>query len=80
MSYLNGEQAGESARLERIPPEKRCYCGWYDLGDCPNCPPGRTCADKLALRCKHPECRNYPPANKPDEPIIHTMNCPTRKL
>lgn len=30
-----------------IPPEQRCYCGWWLVGDCPHCPKDRTCADKL---------------------------------
>ena len=36
--------------LAEIPPDQRCYCGWYRLGMCPHCPPGRTCADKLRDR------------------------------
>lgn len=46
--YLNSDQLAEMDRLDRIPPEQRCYCGWYDIGKCPHCPVGKTCADKLA--------------------------------
>ena len=29
---------------------QRCYCGWHKLGECPHCPAGKTCADKLRDR------------------------------
>ena len=45
--YLNDDQRGEMERLSEIPPELRCYCGWYELGQCPHCPAGKTCAEKL---------------------------------
>jgi len=30
-----------------IPPEQRCYCGWWLAGECPHCPKDKTCADKM---------------------------------
>jgi hypothetical protein len=75
MSYFNSEQRGEMDRLSRIPPDRLCYCGWYDLGDCPSCPPGRTAAHKIALRCPDTNCHNHPPADKPDAPITHNIAC-----
>lgn len=35
------------AELCSISPERRCYCGWWLLGECPHCPKDRTCADKV---------------------------------
>lgn len=48
--YLNSEQRDYMKSLDRIPPERKCYCGWYELGQCPNCPKDKTCADKLRER------------------------------
>lgn len=47
MSYFNEDQQSWIRYLATVPPEKRCYCGWYHLGECSNCPPNKTCADKM---------------------------------
>jgi hypothetical protein len=47
---FNPYQEGYMRDLMEIPAEKRCYCGWHLLGECPHCPACRTCADKLADR------------------------------
>ena len=47
---FNKEQLEHAEYLGTIPPEKRCWCGWFLLGKCPNCKPGLTLADKLAER------------------------------
>ena len=49
MSYFNAYQEGYISSLREQPPEKLCWCGWFLLGECEaNCPPGKTCADRLA--------------------------------
>lgn len=50
MSYFNSEQEDYMRELAEIPPEQRCYCGWYRLGQCPHCPKDKTCADKLKMQ------------------------------
>lgn len=57
MSYFNADQEAHMDYIATIPPEERCYCGWYDapgaayrLGQCTHCPKDKTCADKLAER------------------------------
>ena len=58
MSYFNEDQIAHMDYIASIPPQLRCWCGWYDafgqpykLGKCPNgCPKDKTCADKLAER------------------------------
>lgn len=47
---FNQYQSAYMRELEQIPPEQKCYCGWYRLGKCPHCPPNKTCADKLRDR------------------------------
>lgn len=47
---LNSDQRAYSEYIETIPFEQRCYCGWYRLGECPHCPKGKTCADKVRDR------------------------------
>lgn len=44
---FNDDQMDYMRALAEIPPHLKCYCGWYLLGECPHCPPNRTCADKL---------------------------------
>ena len=75
MSYFNDDQLEAWHALERIPPEQRCWCGWERLGECRQCPPGKTCADKMAAWC--PECRSAP---TPDgaRPITHRVGCSLR--
>ena len=68
---FNEEQREHMKWLASIPPEKRCWCGWYRLGTCPHCPEGRTGAEKLAR--KQP-CCGYTPA-APDGPDGHYFGC-----
>lgn len=59
---FNEHQRGHMAYLATIPPEAKCWCGWYPLGECYHCNremPGKTSADKMAVWC--PECRTVPP-------------------
>lgn len=44
---FNKYQLEYMQELEAILPHLKCYCGWYRLGECPHCPAGKTCADKL---------------------------------
>lgn len=69
---FNKEQQSYMNYLARTAPEKKCWCGWYRLGECPNCPPGKSSADKIAVWC--PECRSSP---SPDlsRPITHSIGC-----
>jgi len=71
MSFLNPYQEAHVADLARIKPENKCYCGWYNLGECPSCPPSKTCADKMKARCKY--CGNSPPPEGGE--ITHIINC-----
>jgi hypothetical protein len=66
---FNEHQKGHMRYLAGIPPEKKCWCGWYPLGECPHCPPGKTSADKMAIWC--PECRTVPPH--------HVIGCSRRQ-
>lgn len=34
---FNSEQEEHMRYLATLPPEKKCKCGWYERGDCPNC-------------------------------------------
>lgn len=72
MSYFNSDQQDYMRSLAAIPPERKCWCGWYTLGDCPHCPPGKTAADKIAAWC--PECHNAPPPDGSRD-IIHNYKC-----
>lgn len=45
--YFNSDQISYMESLHKIPPEQKCYCGWYRLGECPHCPKDKTCADKM---------------------------------
>ena len=49
-ALLNSDQRSYMEYINSLPPESRCYCGWYKLGECYHCPPGKTCADKLRDR------------------------------
>ncbi len=73
---FNEYQIAHMESLAKTPPEQRCYCGWYLIGEvpgCPNCPPGLTSADKIARWC--PTCRSAPPATNLAAPIIHAITC-----
>jgi len=49
MSYFNEDQEDYMRSLAKIPPEKKCYCGWYPLGECgnPRCQNGKSNADRI---------------------------------
>jgi hypothetical protein len=48
MSMFNEDQLDHMRSLAAIPPQEKCYCGWYRLGECPNgCPPDKNNLDKL---------------------------------
>lgn len=46
-SFLNEEQQDHVKELAKIPASKKCYCGWYRHGDCPDCDIKKTNADKI---------------------------------
>lgn len=74
MSYFNQDQQDYMNSLALMPAEQKCWCGWYRLGQCPNCHTMRSCAEKLVERC--PECWND---GGPDKgPIIHRIGCTRR--
>ncbi len=75
MSAFNEHQEDYMKSLREIPPALRCWCGWYKLGECPNCKTEKTCADKMAVMC--PECDNHPGPN--GEPITHRYYCSQSK-
>ena len=74
---FNSEQRDHMAYLARIPLEKKCWCGWYLLGDCPNCGTEKSCADKVAMKC--PACGNSP-SYPGTEPLHHIKNCTVGRL
>lgn len=75
MSF-NDDQIDYIKSLARIADDKRCYCAWFPLGECPHCPPGKTLADRLKLQCS--SCGSYPPAALPDQPVAHRIGCTRR--
>lgn len=76
MSMFNSDQLDYMRSLDRMEPASKCWCGWYPLGECPHCPPGKSAADKIAAWC--PECHGEP---SPDlsRPIIHRRGCSMEK-
>jgi hypothetical protein len=77
---LNQDQKEHLEYLATVPPEKRCWCGWWVLADYSDgkrlpcgCPTDKTCADKLAAAC--PGCRNAP-LRYGEGVLVHTINCP----
>jgi hypothetical protein len=76
MSLFNEDQQDYMRSLAKIPTTERCWCGWYSLGECPNCPRHLTCADKITRQC--PYCHNEPDRRDPDGPITHNIRCATR--
>lgn len=50
MSYFNSEQREHAQDLANLSPGELCWCGWYRVGSCPNCPKDTTCQDKLDER------------------------------
>jgi hypothetical protein len=73
--WFNSDQVDYMRSLGEIPPESKCWCGWYSLGECPHCPAGYSSADKIKAWC--PECHNDP-GPKCDRPITHRIGCSFR--
>lgn len=74
---FNAEQRDYVEYLAGVPPERRCWCGWFPLDKCESgCPPGRTAAEKLARRCG--SCGNTPMT--PDGPTGHYIGCARREV
>lgn len=71
MSYFNEEQQEYMKALADMPPSTKCWCGWYRLGECRTCPPGKTLADRQAASC--PICGNYPSTDGGQ--IFHRIGC-----
>ena len=72
MSLFNDEQIAHMEYLGRIHPEKKCWCGWYPIGQCHSCPPNKTNADKQKVWC--PECHNDPGPHGGTK-ITHCKGC-----
>lgn len=73
---FNDEQRAYMEELDRIPLQKKCWCGWDMAGECYNCKrddrlKDKTCADKMALAC--PECGSTP--SVPEWPVFHLRYC-----
>ena len=71
---FNSYQQSYMDMLSNLPALAKCWCGWYLLGECPNCAtyaPGKTCADKMAVWCL--ECHNDPGPNSGT--ITHIKGC-----
>jgi len=70
---FNSEQMDHMRALDAIPPERKCWCGWFGKGQCHTCPPDKSSADKLAARCikcgADPGARNL-------FPTTHRRGCP----
>lgn len=72
MSF-NEDQIDYMRDLAAMPREKKCYCAWFCVGECPHCPPTLSAADREKLECVG--CGNYPPAQSLDKPIVHRRGC-----
>jgi hypothetical protein len=72
MSMFNSDQSAHMEYLESIPPENRCWCGWYKLGKCDKCAPGKTLADKLAAQC---EICGAAPGSRGEFATVHRTGC-----
>jgi hypothetical protein len=74
VSYFNSDQRDYMKSLAAKPLTTRCWCGWYDIGQCyGRCNvdhPGKSRADFLAAAC--PDCFTLPP--------IHRIGCPKEKI
>lgn len=77
MSLFNEHQEEYLRSLARIPPEHKCWCGWYQVDHCPVCPKHITNADKLKIWC--PECKNAPSDFGKGE-LIHSIFCSNASL
>ena len=74
MSYFNSDQESYMEFLSSVAPERKCWCGWFMVGACPNCPPALTLAAKKAVWCK--DCHNAP-ANYGTGILTHNKSCPS---
>lgn len=74
MSF-NDDQIDYMRSMAKRPPDARCWCAWYPLGECPHCPPDKTLADRLKVQCPDIRCQNYPDANDPTGKITHNIAC-----
>ena len=41
MSYFNSDQEDYMDTFSKIPPNKKCWCGWYKFNECYNCERGK---------------------------------------
>ena len=74
MSMFNEDQQDYMRSLRDIPPDQKCWCAWFRIGECPHCPEGMTAEMRAKVEC--PDCHNYPDARTPDKPATHQRNCP----
>jgi hypothetical protein len=70
---FNDDQLDYMRSLAAIPPAEKCYCAWFRLGECPNCPPGLSAGDRVKLECRG--CGNYPPREDLGASIVHRIGC-----
>ena len=68
---FNEDQKEYMTYLSILKPEEKCYCGWYLVGKCYNCPKEATLADRRKAKC--PCCHNYPQFGKTE--ITHNIKC-----
>jgi hypothetical protein len=69
---MSTEQESYMEFLEKLDPAELCWCGWYRLGQCPNCETERSAAEKIAERC--PSCHNDGGPHRLK--IVHRIGCP----
>lgn len=62
---FNRDQVAHMEYLASIPADKKCWCGWYLLGECPHCSSDKTNADRIKNQC--PDCKGDLPS--------HTIYC-----
>lgn len=68
---FNSYQQDYMKYLASLKPEEKCYCAWYRVGECYNCPKEATLTDRLKVQC--PSCRNYPEYGKTE--MTHNIMC-----
>lgn len=69
---FNDDQKDHMKSLFSIKPEELCWCGWYKKGECPQCDPNYSAADKLKMWC--PSCHNAPNDYGKGN-IVHIKGC-----
>lgn len=72
MNYFNADQREYMVDLATMLPSRRCWCGWFVLGECHSCPVDVSAADKLLARCDG--CHNDP-GPMYSRPITHRIGC-----